>query len=129
MPDSPVPAKYDEDAAFERVMQACRAAEAKGWKIGRNCYVRRAGLDADFDRCCPIGAFVVEAGVFDSPAVTLTDGLIDAAIRRWRHETRIGDRAYARQFYTEIDSGRGDARTRAGRLARRVRAALWPETA
>lgn len=106
---------YDEDKAFLRVIQACRAAEAKGWQI-------RAGgfLDLAGKTCCPVGAFAVEQGYRRN--LSQLDNL-DNAFRRFRDDLGL-ERLEEYDFYRVID-GSTIPRTRAAALARRVRAALW----
>lgn len=115
--------KYDEDLAFDRVMTACRAAEAKGWTIARRTFV-----DTSAGRCCPIGAFAVEAGLESSPFAP------QKAVELWKAAVQLWKRPPARRpfggFTGVIDWGdkmHASPQRRDIRLARRVRAALWPD--
>lgn len=123
MPATPVAdkPKYDEDAAFERVMQACRAAQAKGWAITPGRYFLAEGRD--LRQCCPIGAFAIEADI--NPRAD--DHAQNKAWRLWRKEVGLPVSEVGRFTQTFDDAVLTASGARAARLARRVRAALWPD--
>lgn len=118
--------KYDEDKAFERVMQACAAAETKGWKIAQGTFLRREYGDS---LCCPMGAFLVEAAS-EVPLPHKVSTMSDQKkiSKLFRDETGVGAVALS-PFVRVIDglASEEDRKSRSGLLARRVRAALWGE--